>query len=124
MSAWAVEAVPDSDHLYMCVHRTWVKPNGTVSVGAFKNHGHGMSTDWSKYATPEETRSRHKSPLDNAVVAFLVGDVRIIPGQGVEHSPLPENRAHTDITGDKDEEARVRLRRIATTSIPLSRFEV
>ncbi len=121
MSAWPVETITDSDRLYMRVHRGWYKRDGTVGAGAFQDRDGGMSTDWAKYATPGETRSRHKSPLDNAIVAFIVGDVRVIPGQTVAHSPLPDNRAHTDVLGEKDEEARVRLRRIATTVLPLSR---
>ena len=104
----------------MGVHKTWVKPDGDVSPAAFKNHGNGMSTDWSRYSTPEQTRDRRRKPRENLVVQMEVERVREIPGQSVEHSPLPENRAHTDVLGEKDPEARVMLRRAATIVVPLS----
>jgi hypothetical protein len=104
----------------MRVHITWRKRNGDIAPSAFKNHGAGMSTDWAKYATPEATRNRHREPAKNAVVSLVAGEVRRIPGQAVEHSPLPENRAYTDVLGEKDEEVRLLLRRAATLII---RFE-
>lgn len=66
-----------------------------------------MSTDWSRYATPEETRARARKPSLNAVGRLHVGAVRQIPMQAVVHSPirnhptLPDNRAHADVTGPK-----------------------
>lgn len=116
---WLVEPISNDDHLFMGIHRTWVKPDGDVSPGAFKNRGNGMSTDWSRYSTPEQTRDRRRNPKDNLVVQMEVGRVRSIPGQSVEHTPLLENRAHTDVFGVKDPEARVKLRRSATTVVPL-----
>lgn len=71
-----------------------------------------MSTDWSKYATPEDTLCRAKIPSDNGVIGMVVGEVRGIPGLTVEHSSLPENRSHTDVFGKKDPEVRLRLLRI------------
>lgn len=103
----------------MGVHKTWLKPDGTLATGAFQNRGGAMSTDWSKYATPEETRQRRRTPADNAVVSMNVGKVRAVPGQSVTHTPLPENRAHTDVLGEKDEEARVLLRRASTIVLGL-----
>ena len=103
----------------MGVHKTWFKPDGTLATGAFRNRGAGMSTDWSKYATPEETRQRRRVPGDNAVVQMNVGQVRAVPGQSVTHTPFPENRAHTDVFGEKDEEARVLLRRASTIILEL-----
>jgi hypothetical protein len=55
----------------------------------------------------------------NAVIAMGVGEVRRIPGQSVKHTPQQENRAHSDVFGEKDEEARVQLNRIATMVLPL-----
>ncbi len=103
----------------MGVHRTWLKPDGEVWPGVFKNHGDGMSTDWSRYSTPEQTRDRRRKPQENLVVQMEVGNVRSIPGQSVEHTPLPENRAHTDVCGEKNEEARLLLRRSATIVVAL-----
>lgn len=116
---WPVEDIPDADHLYMRVHRTWFKPSGDISLRAFANHGAGMSTDWSKYSTPEQTRDRGRTPPSNAVVRMNVGDIRAMPGQSVAHSPQDGNRAHADVLGEKDEEARMLLRRRATIVLPL-----
>jgi hypothetical protein len=73
-----------------------------------------VSTDWSRYATAEETRRRalRSSPADNAVLALNVGVVRAIPGQTVVHAPIqghpeiPDNRAHTEVFGPKNLETR------------------
>ena len=73
-----------------------------------------MSTDRSKYATPEQTQQRARSPADNAVIEFGVGAVRAIPSQRVGHSPTVDNRAHADVSGPKrtDPEVRRRFSRI------------
>ena len=112
---WPAEQIPDQDRLFMRVHKNWRKADGTIATAAFKNHGEGMSTDWQKYANPQGTRQRAKQPGDNAVVKLHVGSVRQLPGQEVEHTPDVEqhNRAHTDVVGAKDEEVRMKLRRIA-----------
>jgi hypothetical protein len=74
-----------------------------------------MSTDWAKYSTPLETQQRARTPADNAVIKILVGKVRAMPGQRVEHTPIlpggeiPPNRAHTDVWGEKTAEVRVKL---------------
>ncbi len=116
MSAvWASEPIPDVDLLYMRVHHKQID-NGNVLTGAFVDRN-GMSTDWCKYSTPEQTRDRGRVPADNAVVSLPVGGVRSIPGLTVVHSPIsdPPNRAHTDVhgvTGANKTEARLKLRRI------------
>src|SRR5260370_32795875 len=73
--------------------------------GAFKDHDGAMSTDWSKYGTPNATRhgSKTKPASEYAVVRMKVRDVLNIPGQEVIHTPdrVNKNRAHTDVTGDK-----------------------
>jgi hypothetical protein len=82
-----------------------------------------MSTDWGKYATPEETRVCARTDPDKyAVLQMNVGAVRSVPGQTVEHTPdeANNNRAHTDVVGEKDEEARVKLRRIASVVLAWS----
>ncbi len=112
---WQPEQIPDPNRLFMRIHETFRKPDGTPAPGAFRNHGEGMSTDWQKYATPQETRRRAKQPEHNAVVTLHVGSVRQLPEQQVEHTPDVErdNRAHTDVYGKKDEEVRIKLKRIA-----------
>lgn len=81
-----------------------------------------MSTDWSKYSSPEDTRARAAVPGENAVIALRAGDVRRIASLIVRHRPvqpgtvvdgrlIPPNRAHTDVVGDKTPEVRLRLLR-------------
>lgn len=77
-----------------------------------------MSTDWEKYATPEETRARGRNPLQQAVVEFLAGEVRNLSGQTVEHKPDDDNRAHTEVVGEKNEKVRLKFTRICTWAIP------
>ncbi len=115
LTGWPKEHIPDEDTLYMRIHRTWFDEDNKIIPKAFQNHGGGMSTNWSKYSTAEQTRDEvamyGKNPEDNAVGAFIVGNVREIPRQSVEHTPTPDNRAHTDVPGEKDNEVRVLLRR-------------
>jgi hypothetical protein len=79
----------------------WIR-DGRVLPGAFKNRGAlgtppGMSTNWEKYATAEATRQQAKNPAVQGVIDLVAGSVRGLPGQTVEHTPLDENRAHTDV---------------------------
>ncbi len=100
----------------MRVHQCWFE-DGDLAPGCFQNHPKktgGMSTDWSRYATPEQTRARalRSAPSDNTVLAMNVGAVRAIPGQTVVHSPIqghpeiPDNRAHAEVFGPKNVETR------------------
>jgi hypothetical protein len=120
MSDWPVEDIPDKDLLYFRVHETYQVPGTTeIRPGAFRDRGAGMSSDWEKYSTPEQTRARAQQPDRNGVVSFHAGSIRIIKGQTVVHEPIspggdqPPNRAHTEVFGKKDEEVRLELRRIA-----------
>jgi len=82
-----------------------------------------MSTDWAKYSSPEETRQRAKNPKDNAVIQLIAGEVRRIPEQWIQHTPDRQrnNRAHTDVFGEKSKNPEVRLSfmRIAQVVLPL-----
>jgi hypothetical protein len=115
MTQWPVEEIPDEHSLLMRVHKGHIKPDGSLGPGAFKNRGDGMSTDWDRYSTPEETLHRAKNPKENGVIEMMVGKVRTVPEQKVEHTPMTENRAHTDVFGEKnkDPEVRTQLRRIS-----------
>jgi hypothetical protein len=109
-SFWESENIPDLDLLYMRVHHFLLDKDGTPMPGAFRDHGKGMSTDWNKYSLPEDTLARAKIPSDNAVISMGVGDVRSIPGQVVLHTPCSQNRAHSDVIGDKKTNAEVRIK--------------
>lgn len=116
---WPSEVIPPDDELYMRIHRTYYLnpplPYSEIPPGAFREQQGAMSTDWSKYSTPEQTRNRCESPEDNAVIALTVRDVEAIAGLSVRHTPdWPRgNRAHTDVqgikAGDRSEVTRRRL---------------
>jgi hypothetical protein len=105
---WPQEEIPNEDDLYL---RALVKSflDGQPSPSCFLAHAStpqeekGLSTDWRKYRTPQETRAagKTKGPEHYGVLALLAGSVRAIRGLTIEHSPDAENdnRAHTDIWG-------------------------
>jgi hypothetical protein len=96
----------------MRVHRVNISDE-RPAPSAFREHGGGMSTDWAKYRTPEQTLAAARIPNDNGVVGLIVGQVRQIPLE-VTHTPIVENQAHTDVTKfDNLAEARLKLARIA-----------
>jgi hypothetical protein len=76
MTKWQPESIPDQDRLFMRVHvKTWVR-DGEVRPGAFQNRPEGapgMSTDWERYSSAEETRQRARKPLEQGVIAFRAG---------------------------------------------------
>jgi hypothetical protein len=55
---YEIEPIPDSDLIYLRVHKSQIDPDGVVIHRAFEEHGGGMSTNWAKYATPESTRQQ------------------------------------------------------------------
>jgi len=98
---YAPEDIPDNDDLYMRIHRNTIR-EGAPFAGVFKNHGRGMSTNWSKYADANATRAQGAQNAGAyGVLSIRVGDVRSIPEQVVVHTPEPDNRAHTDVEGEK-----------------------
>ena len=112
---WPVEEIPDGDTLFMRMHKDHFR-NGKIQAGVFRAQGGGMSTDWSKYATPVQTLNRARIPEDNGVIGLPVQKVRAIPSLSVVHSPdiQTRNRAHTDVRGinENKTEARFHLRRV------------
>lgn len=117
---WQSENIPNEDFLFMRVHKQKFTARYPIfSPMVFMNRGGGMSTDWSKYSTPNETRNRGRIPQDNAVIRMLVSDVRKIEGQTVTHTPdiQRKNRSHTDVFGEKDEDPEVRLKFLRISEI-------
>ena len=132
---WENEPIPDTDNVFCFIHTLAnVNPKtGKPRAAAFHNtpkQGNNLSCDWEKYSTPEETRSRigkqfktgsteFKNPLLFAVVVFHVQVLRTDEfAQNVEHDPIyhnpeilgiPNNRAHSIIIGEKDEETRLKM---------------
>ena len=117
--SWPVETILDNDKLYMGIHKSWFYKDGEIMPGAFRDHEEGMSTEWSKYSTPDQTRQNRRIPSDNAIMAMQVGEVRDIPNQEVQHTPTTRIRAHTDVSGEKTPEARLKFKRVAQMVISL-----
>jgi hypothetical protein len=120
---WAAELIPNEAHAYMRAHRTYFR--GKVLLpGVFIVRGDGMSTEWDKYSTPEETQARAKNPIDNAVLRLPVAGIRAIKNLEIKHTPQsePPNRAHCDVlgipnSGEEQTEIRVSLLEIASIII-------
>jgi hypothetical protein len=125
---WAVESIPDDNCVFMRAHRQHFS-QGDLGHGVFRRREKGVSVDWDRYSTSEDTRARANSdPNDNAVISLLVSCIRQIRPLAVDHDPIsapPEkrNRAHSlirnlpraaDLT-----EARFKLRKCAHIVIPL-----
>ncbi len=115
---WPLEYIPDPDLLYMRVHQVHIRGD-SPSLKVFVNHGEdeedGMSTDWNKYSTPAQTRNRiygSKPAWRGGVIQMVVGEVRKIPGQSVQHAPLADNRAHTNVKGRKNTQERYLFMRV------------
>src|SRR5579863_5549249 len=107
----------------MRAHRAHFR-NGELLPGVFKTQGEGMSVDWEKYSTAEQTRLRAKKPDENAVLSLPVISIRNIKPLRVVHEPDPQtsNRAHTEVfdmpKAEQLAEARVKLLRIAVVVLP------
>jgi hypothetical protein len=97
------EFIPDDADLYYRVHRDLVKPTGgKLGPNCFRDpQGLGLSTDWSKYKTPRETRLAKgvEKAINYGVTGLPVGRVRQIQQLTVVHTPNADNDAHTDIFG-------------------------
>lgn len=114
---WEAEDIPDDDYLYKFFKLMYFR-DGDVLPACFTNVGqpddpsYGMSTDWSKYASPEETRKRPRDKQARYGVARIkASNITKVPGQFVRHDPIfvagdsPENnRVHTNIKGPKNRE--------------------
>ena len=114
IEAWESEQIPDEDSLYMRVHRNDLDADGNPIPGAFRNRpkgGNSMSTDWERYTTALDSIARARNPAQVIMIAMETGVVRQVPGQTVEHTPDVEsnNRAHTDVTGEKTTAARAKF---------------
>lgn len=129
---WPKEEIPDEAAVFMRVHRNFIQGE-ELGPNTFRDHGRGMSVDWSNYSTPLETQGRARNPNDNAVISMVVGHIRLIEGLVVEHDPIQENgtdetgkpiqpnRAHSEVLGEKTTERRLKLSRIWKWEIYLSK---
>ncbi len=131
MNQWQPESIPNEAELFRRVHHVHA-PNGTLEPSAFIPKKGGLSTNWGKYATADETlftglADTRQPPFVYGIVSLVVGDVRSLRGVDynldVLHTPVPENRAHSDVKGltadNLTVEARVKLSRRAKVVIPI-----
>ena len=104
---WAKEHIPSNDVLFYRIYKSHVD-DGEVMPGCFREKGNGeskgMSTDWSRYSTAEQSKERAKTPSYNGIISFITGDIRglslTVAHDPIENHPsLPNNRAHTNISG-------------------------
>lgn len=96
--SFEIEDIPNDGILYYRVHKSYIIENEVIP-GAFRSRGDGMSTDWNKYSTPEESQARSKTPDDNAIVSFSVLKIRSNPVLSAIHKPEPDNRSHSLVNG-------------------------
>jgi hypothetical protein len=126
---WPIEVIPDASQLFMRAHKSLLL-DGEIRPNIFREQGAGMSVDWDKYSTPEQSRARSKVPADNGIVQLNTSLVRMIPGLKVTHDPVQEgvvdnqgkplsaNRAHSLVKGvGIDAQKRVALSRICSWAI-------
>ncbi len=120
---WEIEFIPDENLLFYRIHENWIE-DGEVNPGVFRERGEGenkgMSTDWGKYSSPADCKSRSPNPDKNGIVHFVTKDLRSLELK-VVHSPIvvdtpiknkpwiTSNRAHTNVTGHV-ENVKVRLK--------------
>ena len=116
---YKVEEIPDEGTVYIRVHKNNIKKDGTAAPRAFHNTpsgGAGLSSNWSKYSSPERCLQSASQPEDNyGVVELGVGNIRsnsVQPPQEVKHTPVPHNQSHSTIFGEKSERTRVELSRL------------
>jgi len=119
VSPWPRENIPYNDRLFMRVHQNLLPKSGELVPTAFRDQGEGMSTDWEKYSPPHDTKQRASKPSENGVIQMQAGLVEEIETLAVEHRPIADNRAHTDVLGEKTVEVRFRLSRVSQWVLPI-----
>ena len=123
LTIWPIENIPGADSVFMRAHESYFR-DGDLQPGVFTSkEGPGMSVDWDKYSSKEQTRQRARKPEKNAVIRLSVDGIRKIDQLDVAHRPEPDNRAHSEVDLPTDEsltEIRFKLNRLAKTVIPLT----
>ena len=101
----------NSHFLYRAIHRgLWQNWESTDRIDPIffysKNAEEGLSFDWSKYSSPQDTLERRKgnSLKENGIIQLNLRKLRTDIIQfnlpiTIEHAPLPENQSHTLLLG-------------------------
>ncbi len=94
------EEIPDAHDVYYRIHISFVQLTGRPGPNCFRDND-GMSVDWSKYSTPDQTRRRQGDDKAHkyGIVGLRVGGVRQIEALSVQHVPRDGNDAHSNIYG-------------------------
>jgi hypothetical protein len=97
------QVVPDEDLVMIRIHHNNLDQN-KIKAGAFVYRGQqgeeGISCDWKKYSSVEESRNRGRDPSKNMIAILNVGKIRTMPvvcRQRVIHTPTKNNFSHCDI---------------------------
>lgn len=107
---------PD-DLFYRAIPPDLIKPDNSISPGAFCNPNRPptdrMSVDWAAKSSPAETSQRWERWGSGRGVASLSYQTCNDNNQTVEFTPTMENKAHSDIVGEKKERVRKNLAKAA-----------
>jgi hypothetical protein len=98
MDNYPKEQIPAQSNLFYRIHKTFIV-DGEIVPGVFQSKIDGMSTDWDKYGTPQQSLALSKIPADNGIVKFSVRQIRQQPSMDVEHDPQLYNRSHSLVHG-------------------------
>lgn len=115
---WEEENIPNNSYLFRRIPSFYLVDKDYISPNAFQNKGKGMSVDWDKYSTPEQTRNRvlpRLDPLEFGVVKQKADKIRNIEEQFIKHEPSirAKNRAHTVVIGSKTPKIRRKFQLIS-----------
>ncbi|OQX06372.1 MAG: hypothetical protein BWK80_50825 [Desulfobacteraceae bacterium IS3] len=123
---WDIEEIPDENKVFYRIHKGFLR-EGKLIPGAFREIGDGMSVDWEKYSTPEDSICRAKIPEDNGIVSLIVGNIRKTDLE-VSHKPSEKNISHSIVKGKKrkiqdDPEVRLILMKISQWEIQVGAYK-
>ena len=99
-----VPNIPDEHYVYMRVHKQNIDYKATshnrmIRPVAFDAKGEGgLSVDWSKHSTPQESLERSKVPENNGIISMPIFGIRANPlPLSVLHKPDETNYSHSEI---------------------------
>ncbi|MFX0103801.1 MAG: hypothetical protein ACFFCS_29835 [Candidatus Hodarchaeota archaeon] len=100
---WEREHIPDEDFLFRRVHESFLDEDDPdfIPPAIFresKGNG-GVSVDWNKYSTSNDARNRAREPERNGIIEISAISIRDVENLEVNHVPIFNNRAHSNIVG-------------------------
>ncbi len=141
---WEIETIPDSASLFRLVHVNMIKvrPESRIpSDSMFVPDSDGMSADWDKHSSPEDSlirtgltfrpnTSEFKDPQKFKVFSLNVGEIRLLEDSlTVTHTPVfhgepppvgnPNNWSHSSTNHFKGDDVEVR-RKLRNAALEVS----